>query len=343
MKKIILLVCCLLFTVAHKVNAQKKLNKYPEQIYEAIQWRNIGPFRGGRSAAVTGVPGKANLFYMGATGGGVWRTTDAGNSWENISDGFFGGSVGAVSVSEWDHNVIYVGMGEVTVRGNVSSGDGMWKSVDAGKTWNHTGLPNSRHITRVRIHPKNDDIVYAAVLGDLYKSSEERGVYKSIDGGKTWKKVLYANNDAGAVDLVMDPNNPRILFATTWNVRRTPYSLSSGGEGSALWKSVDGGDTWTNLSANEGLPKGVWGIVGVAVSYQNSDNVWALIENEKGGVYKSNDGGKTWKLLNSERDLRQRAWYYTRIYADTQDESIVYVMNVQYHVSKDGGKNFCQF
>ena len=343
MKKIILLVCCLLFTVAHKVNAQKKLNKYPEQIYEAIQWRNIGPFRGGRSAAVTGVPGKANLFYMGATGGGVWRTTDAGNSWENISDGFFGGSVGAVSVSEWDNNVIYVGMGEVTVRGNVSSGDGMWKSVDAGKTWNHTGLPNSRHITRVRIHPKNDDIVYAAVLGDLYKSSEERGVYKSIDGGKTWKKVLYANNDAGAVDLVMDPNNPRILFATTWNVRRTPYSLSSGGEGSALWKSVDGGDTWTNLSANEGLPKGVWGIVGVAVSYQNSDNVWALIENEKGGVYKSNDGGKTWKLLNSERDLRQRAWYYTRIYADTQDESIVYVMNVQYHVSKDGGKTFASF
>ena len=234
-------------------------------------------------------------------------------------------------------------MGEKTVRGNVSSGDGMWKSVDAGKTWQHIGLANSRHISRVRIHPKNDDIVYAAVMGDLFKSSEERGVFKSIDGGKTWKKVLFANKDAGAIDLVLDPNNPRIMFATTWNVRRTPYSLSSGGEGSAIWKSTDGGDTWANLTAHEGLPKGVWGIAGVAVSYQNSDHVWALIENENGGVYKSDDGGKTWKLLNSSRDLRQRAWYYTRIYADTQDESIVYVMNVDYHVSKDGGKTFAGF
>lgn len=340
MKKILLVVCCLLFAGVHKGNAQKQLNKYPEQIYNAIQWRNIGPFRGGRSAAVTGVPGKTNLYYMGATGGGVWRTTDAGNTWENISDGFFGGSVGAVAVSEWDNNVIFVGMGEKTVRGNVSSGDGMWKSLDAGKTWQHIGLANSRHISRVRIHPKNDDIVYAAVMGDLFKSSEERGVFKSIDGGKTWKKVLFANKDAGAIDLVIDPNNPRNMFATTWNVRRTPYSLSSGGEGSSIWKSTDGGDTWANLTANEGLPKGIWGIAGVAVSHQNSDHVWAIIENENGGVYKSNDGGKTWKLLNNSRDLRQRAWYYTRIYTDTQDESIVYVMNVDYHVSKDGGKTF---
>lgn len=340
MKKMLLIFFCLFLAESHKVNAQKDVNKYSEGFYDAIEWRNIGPFRGGRSAAVTGVPGKPNLFYMGSTGGGVWRTTDAGNSWENISDEFFGGSVGSVAVSEWDNNVIYVGMGEKTVRGNVSSGDGVWKSVDAGKTWKHVGLPKSRHIPRMRIDPKNPEVVYAAVLGDLYKSSEERGVYKSTDGGANWKKVLYANQNAGAIDLIIDPTNPRILYATTWNVRRTPYSLSSGGEGSALWKSTDSGETWTNISENEGLPKGIWGISGVTVSSVNSDHVWALIENDKGGVFFSKDAGKTWKLINSERSLRQRAWYYTRIYADTQEESIVYVVNVDYHVSKDGGKTF---
>jgi photosystem II stability/assembly factor-like uncharacterized protein len=343
MKKYLFLVSCFLFVTAHKVNAQKIVSKFSEEYYDALQWRNIGPFRGGRSAAVTGVNNKENLYYFGATGGGVWKTTDAGNTWSNISDGFFGGSVGAIAVSEFDTNVIYVGNGEVTVRGNVSSGDGMWKSVDAGKTWNAIGLKKSRHIPRVRIHPNNPDIVYAAVLGDLYKSSSERGVYKSIDGGKNWKKVLFANADAGAVDLIIDPNNSRILYASTWNVRRTPYSLSSGGEGSALWKSTDEGETWTNISLNEGLPKGIWGISGIAVSPVNSDIVWALIENEDGGIYKSLDAGKTWKLINSERKLRQRAWYYTRIYADTQDKNGVYVMNVQYHHSKDGGKTFKTF
>ncbi len=343
MKKITLLIVCLLLFVSHKGNAQKNETKFSEKYYEALQWRNIGPFRGGRSAAVTGVSGKANLFYMGATGGGVWKTTDAGNTWENISDGAFGGSVGAVAVSEIDHNVIYVGNGEKTVRGNVSSGDGMWKSVDAGKTWKHIGLSNSRHIPRIRIHPKDSDIVFAAVLGDLYKTSSERGVYKSVDGGKSWKKVLFTNADAGAVDLIIDPNNSRILYATTWNVRRTPYSLSSGGDGSALWKSTDAGETWKNISENEGLPKGIWGISGVTVSPVNSDIIWALIENKNGGVFKSVDAGKTWKLVNKERKLRQRAWYYTRIYADTQDEEIVYVLNVKYHCSKDGGKTFESF
>ncbi len=340
MKKITLFLVCLFFIAGHKGNAQKNVSQFSEKYYDAIKWRNIGPFRGGRSAAVTGVSGKSNLFYMGATGGGVWKTTDAGNTWENISDGFFGGSVGAVAVSEWDNNVIYVGMGEKTVRGNVSSGDGIWKSVDAGKTWKNIGLKNSRHVPRIRIHPKNSDIVYAAVLGDLYKASEERGVYKSVDGGTTWKKILFANANAGAIDLIIDPNNPRILYTTTWNVRRTPYSLSSGGEGSALWKSIDSGENWTNISTNEGLPKGVWGISGVTVSPMNSDKVWALIENKDGGVYQSNDAGKTWKLINHERKLRQRAWYYTRIYADTQDENTVYVLNVNYHRSKDGGKTY---
>jgi photosystem II stability/assembly factor-like uncharacterized protein len=340
MKKYIFLFSLLFFISANKVNAQKIVSKLNEKYYSAIQWRNIGPFRGGRSAAVTGVPNKANLYYFGSTGGGVWKTTDAGNSWSNISDGYFGGSIGSVTVSESDSNVIYVGTGEVTVRGNVSSGNGIWKSVDAGKTWIHIGLENSQHIPRIRINPKNSNIVYAAILGDLYKSNKERGVFKSIDGGKTWKKVLYTNADAGAVDLIIDPNNPRILYASTWNVRRTPYSLSSGGKGSAIWKSTDEGETWTNISNNKGLPKGVWGISGIAVSPINSDIVWVLIENKDGGIYKSLDAGKTWKLINSERKLRQRAWYYTRIYADTKDEDIVYVLNVQYHKSKDGGKTF---
>ena len=350
MKKVILLCIGMLLLTSFSTSAQKYKRKkqqnttqFAEKYYDAIQWRNIGPFRGGRSGAVTGVPGKANLFYMGSTGGGIWKTTDAGNTWENISDGFFGGSIGSIAVSEWDHNVIYAGAGEKTVRGNVSSGDGIYKSVDAGKTWKSIGLKNSRHVPRIRIHPKNSDIVYAAVLGDLYKSSNDRGVYKSIDGGTSWKKVLFANADAGAIDLIIDPSNARVLYATTWNVRRTPYSLSSGGDGSAIWKSIDGGDTWTNISTNEGLPKGLWGISGVTVSPVNSDIVWALIENKKGGIYKSTDAGKTWKLINSERKLRQRAWYYTRLYADTQDENGLYVLNVRYHRSKDGGKTYETF
>ena len=329
------------------VIAQRKSKKgstptesYSKEVFDGMNWRHIGPFRGGRSAAVTGVPGKPNLYYMGTTGGGVWITTDAGNSWENISDGFFGGSIGSVAVSTWDNNVMYVGGGEVTVRGNVSSGTGMYKSVDAGKTWSSVGLTKSRHIPRIQIHPKNPDLVYAAVMGDLYKSSDMRGVYRSKDGGKNWERILFANADAGAVELDMDPNNARVLYASTWRIKRTPYSLESGGEGSALWKSVDGGDTWKNISTHEGLPKGVWGISGVTVSPVNSERVWAIIENKDGGVFRSDNAGKTWVKVNDERKLRQRAWYYSKIYADTQDEDMVYVMNVRYHISKDGGKTY---
>ncbi|MGY3795308.1 VPS10 domain-containing protein [Aquimarina sp. 433] len=322
------------------VNAQT----YKEELYNALEYRLVGPFRGGRSAAVTGVPGKPNLFYFGATGGGVWKTTDGGRTWENISDGFFGGSVGSISVSKSDPNVIYVGGGEKTLRGNVSSGYGVWKSVDAGKTWTQSGLPKSRHIPRIAIHPTNPDIVYAGVLGNIYKPTQNRGVYKSIDGGKTWNKVLFSNQNAGAVDLTLDPNNPRILYASTWNARRTPYSLSSGGDGSALWKSTDSGKTWKEISKNKGFAKDTLGIIGVTVSPVNSERVWAIVENkEKGGVYRSDDGGETWYLLNSDRSLRQRAWYYTRIYADPKDKDVVYVVNVSYHKSKDGGKNFSSF
>ncbi len=344
MKKQILLVALLLIQLISfsqkKIAVNKSVLTFDEKLYNSLEWRNIGPFRGGRSAAVTGVPGKPNLFYFGATGGGVWKTTDAGNTWVNISDGFFGSSIGAIAVSEWDNNVIYVGGGESTVRGNVSPGTGMYKSTDAGKTWAGIGLKNSRHIPRIRIHPKNPDLVYAAVLGDLFKSSEERGIYRSKDGGKNWERILFANADAGAIELVMDPSNARILYASTWRIRRTPYSLESGGEGSSLWKSTDGGDTWVNISKNEGLPKGNWGISGISVSPVNSNKVYAIIENDNGGVFRSDDAGATWKKMNEDRNLRQRAWYYSKIYADTKDEDIVYVMNVSYHKSKDGGKTF---
>ncbi|HLF64287.1 MAG TPA: hypothetical protein VI603_11065 [Saprospiraceae bacterium] len=347
MKQLLTILCLVVICCIHNVIAQRDKTtstspsiSYDESLYNSLQWRCIGPFRGGRSAAVTGVQGKPNLYYMGATGGGVWRTKDGGQTWENISDGFFGGSIGAVEVAHSDNNVIYVGGGEVTVRGNTSYGYGMWKSVDAGNTWKQIGLKNARHIPRIRVHPRNHDIVYAAVLGDLFRSSDERGVYRSKDGGMTWEKILFANKDAGAVDLILDPNNPRILYASTWRIRRTPYSLESGGEGSALWKSTDSGDTWTNISGYDGLPKGLWGISGVSVSPVNSDRVYAMIENENGGVYRSDNAGKTWVLMNSDRSLRQRAWYYTRIYADTQEEDGVYVMNVNYHHSKDGGKTF---
>jgi photosystem II stability/assembly factor-like uncharacterized protein len=308
--------------------------------YSAMQWREVGPFRGGRCAAVEGIASQPNTYYFGSVGGGVWKTIDGGETWKAVSDGFFGGSIGAVAVSEWDPNVVYVGGGEKTVRGNVSHGDGMWKSTDAGKTWTNVGLKDSRHIPRVRIHPRNPDLVYAAVLGHLFAPSQERGVYRSKDGGKSWERILFANENAGAVDLVLDPMNPRIVYASTWRVRRTSYSLESGGEGSALWKSTDGGDTWKNLSRNKGLPKGPLGIIGVSVSRSNAQNLYAIVEAAEGGVFRSTDGGETWEKTNDSRDLRQRAWYYSRIYADPVDEDTVYVVNVRFHKSKDGGKTF---
>jgi len=331
-----------LLLIATLFNSQKHIaQENSEELYGALEYRLIGPFRGGRSAAVTGVPGKPNLFYFGAAGGGVWKTTNGGRSWSNISDGYFGGSIGAIEVAKSDPNVMYVGGGEKTVRGNVSSGYGIWKTEDAGKTWTSAGLKNSRHVPRIVIHPKDYNTVYAAVLGNIYKPTEERGVYKSTDGGKNWNKVLFSNADAGAVDLIMDPNNPRVLYASTWNVQRTPYSLSSGGEGSALWKSTDSGETWKEISENKGFPKDTLGIIGVTVSPANSERVWAIVENkEKGGVYRSDDAGETWNLINDDRSLRQRAWYYTRIYADSEDEDKVYVLNVNYHTSTDGGKTY---
>ncbi|MFT6000580.1 MAG: photosystem II stability/assembly factor-like uncharacterized protein [Neolewinella sp.] len=325
-----LALCCLSFD----------LQAQEEDHYSSLEFRNVGPFRGGRSSAVTGVPGKPNLYFFGSSGGGVWKTTDGGQTWTNISDGHFGGSIGAVAVHESNPNIIYAGGGEKTVRGNVSYGYGVWKTIDGGKTWEQMGLKDSRHISRIRIDKNDPNLVYAAVMGDLYKDTEERGIYKSTDGGKNWKRVLFAGAGAGAVDLSIDPSNPRVMFASTWKIRRTPYGLDSGGEGSALWRSTDGGDTWTDISANKGLPKGLWGINAVAVSPVDGNRIYALIENDKGGIYVSNDGGDTWSARSDSRALRQRAWYYTRIYADPQDIDGVYVVNVSYHHSTDGGRSF---
>ncbi|MFP3938758.1 MAG: WD40/YVTN/BNR-like repeat-containing protein [Thermoanaerobaculia bacterium] len=312
----------------------------PDELLAALEWREVGPYRGGRSAAVAGIPGVPNVYYFGATGGGVWKTEDGGTAWKNVSDGWFGGSIGAVAVSAWDPNVVYVGTGEKTVRGNVSHGDGVWKSTDAGRTWTHVGLAESRHVSRIRIHPKDPDRVYAAALGHLYGPNEERGVFRSTDGGETWERVLFVDEHTGAVDLVMDPTNPRVLYASFWQVQRTPWSLESGGPGSSLWKSTDGGDTWAELTENDGLPEGTWGISGVAVSPTDPDTVYAIVEAEEGGVFRSRDGGETWRRTNAERKLRQRAWYYTRIYADPADAESVYVLNVRFWKSKDGGESF---
>ena len=263
-------------------------------------------------------------------------------SWKNVSDGFFGGSIGAVAVSPSDPNVLYVGGGEKTVRGNVSHGYGVWRSTDAGKTWTAAGLGDSHHIPRMRVHPEDPDHVYAAVLGHLYEDHPTRGIYRSRDGGESWQRILHVSDAVGAAELAMDPTNPRILYATFWRVRRTPWSLSSGGEGSGIWKSTDGGESWKEITRNEGLPQGTVGISGISVSPTNPQNLYAIIEAEDGGVFRSRDGGETWERTSEDRSLRQRAWYYTRIYADPQDEDSVYVPNVRFHHSKDGGRSFRQ-
>jgi len=310
-------------------------------LFSKMKYRLVGPFRGGRSAAVAGSYQNKNTFYFGATGGGVWKTTDAGSNWKNISDKYFGGSIGAVAVAPGDEDIIYAGEGENTMRGNVSEGlGGMWRSDDGGRTWRNIGLKDGRHIIRIVIHPKNPDIVWAAVMGHLFGPNETRGVYKTMDGGKNWKRVLYVNNQTGASDLVMEPGNTDVFYAGMWRALRTPYSMESGGEGSGLWKSTDGGETWTNFSSKKGLPKGTLGIVGVAVAPSNPDRIYSLIENQNGGMFMSNDGGETWTLTSNDNNIRQRAWYYTKVFVDPQNENTVYAPNVNFMRSRDGGKTF---
>jgi photosystem II stability/assembly factor-like uncharacterized protein len=310
-------------------------------VIDALEWRNIGPSRGGRVVAVTGVPGEPLVYYFGGTGGGVWKTTDGGASWTPTTDGQVGtGSVGAVAVAPSDPNVVYAGMGEACVRGNVSHGDGVYRSTDAGRTWTHAGLRETEQIGRIRVDPREPDRVYVAALGHTFGPNRERGVFRSKDGGATWQHVLFVDENTGAVDLALDPANPRVLYAGLWQVRRSPWGFDSGGPGSGLWKSTDGGDTWRRL-AGDGLPaKGVWGRVGVAVSPARRDRVWAVIEAEDGGVFRSDDAGKTWKRTNEDRRLRQRAWYYTHVFADPANADTLYVLNVQFLRSQDGGKTF---
>lgn len=313
----------------------------PTEHLVGFEYRNIGPFRGGRVVAVAGHPRDPMVFYFGACAGGVWKTIDGGTFWECLTDGFFKtAAVGALAVSESDPNVIYAGTGETTIRGDVSHGDGVYRSTDGGKTWANMGLADTRHIAKIRFHPQNPDLVYVAALGHAWGPNEERGLYRSRDGGATWEKVLFRSNRAGAIDLSMDPNNPRILYCAFWEAQRTPYSLSSGGPGSSLYKSTDGGDSWTEITRIQGLPEEVLGKIGVAVSPAQPERVWALIEAEDGALFRSDNGGETWERVSESHDLRRRAWYYMHVYADPQDPDTVWVLNLQAWKSTDGGRTF---
>ena len=333
----------MLFSFAQKKNQTSLATptSNEEELYAKLKYRSIGPYRGGRSAAVAGSYKNKTTFYMGATGGGVFKTTDGGNNWKNISDKYFGSSIGSVAVAPSDESVVYVGEGENTMRGNVSEGlGGMWRSDDAGRTWKNIGLKDARHIIRIVIHPKNADVVWVAAMGHLFGPNEERGIYKTIDGGKTWKRTLFVNNQTGASDLVMEPGNPSTLYAGMWRLIRTPYSLESGGDGSGLYKSTDGGESWSNVSAKKGLPKGTWGIVGVAFAPSNPERIYTILENANGGLYRSDDAGETWSLQSSDNNIRQRAWYYTKVFVDPKNQDVVYCPNVNFMRSRDGGKTF---
>ncbi len=313
---------------------------YDTSVFGALRWREIGPFRGGRSVAVAGSSKRPHEYYFGTTGGGVFKTTDGGITWAPVTDKYFGGTIGAIGISESNPDIVYVGAGEYPIRGNVSHGDGVWRTTDAGKTWVSLGLADTRQISRVRVHPTNPDIVYVGAQGHVFGPNAERGVYKTTDGGKSWRKILYRNDSTGITDLVMSAKDPETLYAAFWEAWRTPWQLVSGGAGSGIFKSTDGGEHWTEITRNPGLPQGVIGNIGLAVSPVNPNHVWAIIEADSGGVYRSMDGGATWSRTNSDRKLRQRAWYYTRIFADPKDESSVYVLNTSMYRSTDNGKTF---
>jgi photosystem II stability/assembly factor-like uncharacterized protein len=335
-----LTICSMALQTLAQQPAQAK-PKGPADGLSALKLRQIGPFRGGRVGAVTGVPGQPFVYYFGGTGGGVFKTINGGHTWEPVTDGQINfGSIGSIAVAPSDPNVIYVGTGESTIRGNASHGDGVYKSMDAGKTWTHVGLEETQQIGQIRIDPNNSDLVYVAAMGHMAGPNPERGVFRSKDGGKNWQKVFFKNDNAGAVDLAMDPNNPRVLYATIWQVVRKPWTFESGGPDGGIWKSTDGGDTWKEITHNPGLPKGVLGRMGITVSPANSDRVWALIEAQEGGIFRSDDAGATWTKTNSDNTIKQRAWYYSQIFADPKSEDIVYAVNTSFFRSTDGGKAF---
>jgi len=328
------------WTYSAPVTAAQSAATVDPALYGGMRWRSLGPARGGRSIASGGSDARPNEYWFGATGGGVWKTTDGGNNWEPMTDGkITTSSIGSLAVCQSNPDVVYIGGGETQFRGNIIQGDGIYKTTDGGQTWTHLPqLRDSQAIARIRLHPSNCDIVYAAVFGQVYNDHPERGVFKSTDGGQSFKKTLYRDEKTPAVDLSIDPKNPDVMFAGLWEANRSPWGMSSGGPGSGLFKSTDGGDNWTEITKAPGLPAGLWGKVGVSVSPVDANRVYALIESEKGGLYVSDDGGGSWKLINENRNLRQRAFYYTRLLADTKDKDTVYILNVQFFRSTDGGK-----
>ena len=330
-----LLVAICLLVFATPLSAQS----IDPKIYEAMKWRLIGPFRGGRVLAVTGIPSQPNSYYFGAVSGGVWKTTDGGMTWDPVFDKQSVSSVGAIAAADSDPNVLYVGTGEACIRGNISYGDGVYKTVDGGKTWTNVGLKDSRHIGALIVHPKNPDVVFVAALGHAYGPNEERGIFRTRDGGKTWEKVLYVNDRTGGIDVVFDPQNPHVVFAAMWEGYRTPWSLNSGGDKSGLYRSADDGSTWKLIKGN-GMPDGPLGRIGVSVAGGDSNVVYALIEANKGGLYRSNDGGEHWELINEDHRFRQRAWYFTHVWADTKNPNTLYIANTGLYRSIDGGKTF---
>jgi len=313
----------------------------PDSVLKGLSWRNIGPNRGGRSLGIAGSAARKLEYYFGAVGGGLWKTTDGGFTWKPVTDGKIkSSSVGAVAVSGSNPDIVYIGTGETEFRGNIMQGDGVYKSTDGGKTWKNIGLKNTQSISRIRIHPTNPNIVYVSALGHAFGPNEERGVFKTIDGGKTWKKVLYKGDRAGAEDLLIDPNHPDIVYASIWQVYRTPYKMWGGGGPSGLYKSADGGETWIELTRKPGMPAGPVGKIGMAVSPVDSKRVWAIVEAKEGGLYRSDDGGMNWKMVNNERKIRQRAFYYSRIVADPKNRDGIYGLNVNFYKSTNGGVTF---
>ena len=336
-----LFLCLLVLGLASPAGAEAPEQPLDEKFFETLKYRFVGPYRGGRVTAVTGIPEEPMTYFFGASGGGVWKTDDGGHTWENITDGFLNvGSVGAITLAPSDSAVIYVGTGSACPRGNVSIGDGIYRSTDGGETWRHIGLKKAGMISRIRVHPDDPDLVYAAVLGNIFGPNPERGIFRSTDGGATWEKVLFVSERTGAADLSMDENNPRVLFATVWTVQRKPWTLIDGSDEGAVYKSSDGGDTWKQL--RKGLPEPPWGRAGVAVSAADPKRIWVIVEAEGGGVFRSDDGGKSFSQVNRERKLRQRAWYYNHIFADPSDKDTVYVLNTAFYKSIDRGKTFDQ-
>ena len=310
-----------------------------ESHLQGLKWRQIGPFRGGRSLTAVGIPGNPSVFYFGAVSGGIWKTTNGGLTWLPIFDNEPVSSIGSIAVAESDPNVIYAGTGEACIRGNISYGDGVYKSLDAGKTWTNVGLPDSQHIGAVIVDPHDANIVFVAALGHAYGTNTERGIFRSVDGGKTWEKVLYKDEKTGGIDIVFDPQNSHILFASMWEAHRTPWSLTSGGPGSGLYRSTDGGTTWKRIEGH-GFPEGVLGRIGVSVSGADSNRIYALVEAAKGGLYRSEDGGDSWELANEDQRFRQRAWYFTHVFADPKSVDTVYVLNTGMFRSTNAGKDF---